>query len=128
MGGTGWSADFPDPSNFFEPTLSSKAIADEGSQNLAFFSSAELDEVLARAHGEPDPALRMAGYARAEAIIREEAPWIPMYSSRTFEVWQPYLRGYLPHAVLEQPFAEVWIDRGAASGAGPLAGLGGLRR
>ncbi len=36
--GPGGRRIFPDPSNFFEPTLSSNAIQDEGSQNLAFFA------------------------------------------------------------------------------------------
>ena len=58
MGNTGWSADFPDPSNFFEPTLASEASQDEGSENVSFFANRELDDVLARAHKESDPSMR----------------------------------------------------------------------
>ncbi len=43
MGRAGWSADYPDPSNFFESILSSEAIQDEGSDNVSFFSNAELE-------------------------------------------------------------------------------------
>jgi ABC-type dipeptide/oligopeptide/nickel transport system permease subunit/ABC-type transport system substrate-binding protein len=112
MGNTGWSADFPDPSNFFEPTLASEAIQDEGSENVAFFASHELDALLKRAHAETDREKRDALYERAEEIVRDEAPWIPTMSSRTFELWQPWVRGYTRHAVLRGRFNDVWIDRG----------------
>jgi len=127
MGRAGWSADYPDPGNFFEPTLSTAAIQDEGSDNVSFFSSPELDGVLARAHGEPDRARRDALYLRAEEIIRDEAPWIPTHGTRTYELWQPYVHGYAPHPVLRQRFADVWIDRGA-EGALSLSGLLPSRR
>lgn len=77
MGSTGWGADFPDPANFFESVLSSKAIHDEGSLNVAFFANAELDRVLAEAHAESAHEKRMALYERAEEIVRDEAPWVP---------------------------------------------------
>src|SRR5262249_10239727 len=108
MGRAGWSADYPDASNFFEPFLSTASIQDEGSDNPSFFSNAELDALLARAHAEPDAAARNALYLRAERIIRDEAPWIPTYGTRSYELWQPYVHGYPPHAVLQQRFADVW--------------------
>lgn len=111
MGKAGWNADFPDPSNFFEPILATSAIQDEGSENVAFFSSAELDALLARAHGETDPERRKADYERAEVILRDEAPWIPTYGNRRFEIWQPCLHGYTAHAVIHARFNDVWLDR-----------------
>ncbi|MEZ4302686.1 MAG: ABC transporter substrate-binding protein, partial [Polyangiaceae bacterium] len=113
MGWTGWTADFPDPSNFFEPTLSSQAIQDEGSQNVAFFASAELDRVLTDARSEHDRAKRMALYARAEEIVRDNAPWVPTSVPRPMEVRQPYVRGYRTHPILPAPLAEVWLDAAA---------------
>ncbi len=114
MGKTGWNADFPDPSNFFEPILATLAIQDEGSENVAFFSNAELDGLLARAHAEADPERRQADYERAEAIVRDEAPWIPTFGNRRFEIWQPCLHGYAEHAVLHARFNDVWLDRSPA--------------
>ena len=113
MGLTGWNADYPDASNFFEPTLSSKAIQDEGSQNYAFFSNAELDRILDRARAEQDRERRFELYAQAEAIVRDEAPWVPSYGTRMMEIWQPYVQGYDPHPILPQRFHEVWLDPAA---------------
>jgi ABC-type dipeptide/oligopeptide/nickel transport system permease subunit/ABC-type transport system substrate-binding protein len=122
MGWAAWRADFPDASNFFEPTLSSKAIDDESSGNRAFFSNAELDRVLEEAHGERDLARRFAGYQRAEEIIRDEAPWVPTHAARSLQLWHPYVRGYAPHPVLPLSLAGVWIDA-AARDAGGVTGL-----
>lgn len=110
MGWAGWKADFPDASNFFEPTLSSRAIDDEHSQNYAFFANRELDDVLDAAAKERDPRARMRHFLRAEEIVRDEAPWAPTYSQRVFELWQPYVRGYVPHPIVPQRFRDVWID------------------
>jgi ABC-type transport system substrate-binding protein len=116
MGSAGWNADFPDPSNFFEPTLSSAAIQDDGSQNYAFFSNRRFDAVLARARAERDRGRRLAAYAEAERIVRDEAPWVPVYYGRSFEIWQPYLRGYEPHPVIGLRFADAWLDEAARRG------------
>jgi ABC-type transport system substrate-binding protein len=122
MGWAGWQADFPDPSNYFEATLSSRAIRDEGCQNYAFFQDEELDRVLDEARTEQDSARRMAGYARAEEIVRDQAPWAPMYASRTLELWQPYVRGYAPSAVISPRFNDVWLAPGARAARAPLLG------
>ncbi len=109
MGLFGWYADFPDAANFFEPTLSSSAIADEGSQNYAFFSNADFDRLLLTAHREPNLEKRFALYEQAEIIVRDQAPWVPAYTVRSFEIWQPYVRGYVPHPILPQRFHDVWL-------------------
>jgi ABC-type transport system substrate-binding protein len=111
MGAAGWTADFDDPSDFFEPLFSSKAIQDEGSQNYAFFSNAELDSLVERGRRQTDPAARKALYRRAEEIVRDEAPWAVAYGYRRYEVWQGYVRGYRPHPFAQQDIGAVWLDR-----------------
>jgi ABC-type transport system substrate-binding protein len=110
MGWTGWHADFPDPSNFFAPILTTSAIQDEGSQNVAFFSNQELDNLMTRAQRELDRAARLRLFERAEQIVRDEAPWIPVYAARSFELWHPYVRGYEPNPIIPQRFTDSWID------------------
>ncbi|WP_437291470.1 ABC transporter substrate-binding protein [Sorangium sp. So ce406] len=113
MGWVGWQADFPDPASIFEPTLSSRAIRDEGSQNYAFFSSEALDRALDAAHAEQDRARRLALYDQAERIVRDLAPWVPTHTARLIELWHPYLRGYERSAVIPSRFHEVWLDPAA---------------
>jgi len=112
MGFSGWHADFPDPSTFFEPILATKSIQDEESQNAAFFSNKELDDVLDRARRSTSTDERKALYRRAEAIVADEAPWATTYTYSYLELWHPYLHGYRPHPVLSQHVRNAWIDAG----------------
>ena len=66
-------------------------------------------------------------YERAEEIVRDEAPWIPTFNSRTFELWQPWMRGYTTHAVIRGRFNDVWFDRGQAERVAALSALRGPR-
>ncbi len=117
MGWDGWHADFPDPSNFFDPILTTSGIRQTGSQNRSFFSSPVLDALIARARLEQDLEERMRLYLRAEQLVRDEAPWIPLYAARAYELTQPRVRGYRPHPVLPQRYTEVWLSpRGQAEG------------
>jgi ABC-type oligopeptide transport system substrate-binding subunit len=125
MGFVGWQADFPDPASFFEPTLSSRAIRDEGSQNYAFFRSEELDRLLDAARLEQDRDRRLAAYARAEEIVRDEAPWVPLYAARVYQLWHPHVRGHERAAALGPWLHEVWIDPHARQPAGERAALPG---
>jgi ABC-type oligopeptide transport system substrate-binding subunit len=68
MGWRGWNADFPDPANFFESTLASAAIQDEGSQNVSFFADAELERVLAV------PGVHADGHDFADAAKLRQRP------------------------------------------------------
>jgi ABC-type transport system substrate-binding protein len=123
MGYAAWSADYPDASNFFEPILASSAIQDEESQNAAFFSNRELDDLLLAARATSDAAARERLFRRAEEIVAREAPWALGYSVRKFELWHPYVHGYTPHPLLNQHLRDAWLDRKYARAAldlGPL--------
>jgi peptide/nickel transport system substrate-binding protein len=110
MGWRGWTADYPDPSTFFTPILTTSAIGAEGSQNVSFFSNPELDGLMVAARAADDVAERMALFERAEEIVRDEAPLVPVYVTRTLQVLQPRVRGYRPHPVLPLFLRDVWLD------------------
>jgi ABC-type transport system substrate-binding protein len=117
--------DYPDPSSVFEPLFTTSAIAPEGSQNTAFYSNPRLDEIVARAHVEMDPATRRALYREANAIVCDDAPWAFTFGYHMFVVRQPYVRGFAPHPVWPLEVSRVWIDR-AEDALGRALG-GGLR-
>ncbi len=110
LGYGGWSMDFPDPSDFFEPILSSDNIQDEESQNAAFFSNLELDALLKKAHNEIDVGARSAMYRRCEEIVRDQAPWAIGMDQRSFELVQPYVHGYVVDKAHVVDVREVWLD------------------
>lgn len=114
MGWRGWQADHPDPSTFFEPILTTAAIQPSGSQNVSFFSNAALDQLVAQAARETDVTARNALWQRAEQIVRDEAPLVPLYGNRELQLTQPRLRGYRPHPVLSMRLRDAWLIGGGS--------------
>jgi ABC-type transport system substrate-binding protein len=126
----GWVQDFPDAGDFLEPMFSTGSINDEDSNNTSFYSNPRVDDLLAKARGELDPARRKSLYREVDAIVCDEAPWAPIYTYRFYAVHQPYVRGYVPNAVWSEDHRRTWLDRGAAEAkkhAGVL-GQGGAWR
>lgn len=108
---SGWSADYPDPSNFLDTLFHSRGIRESGSQNRAFYRNPELDALLDRARVEPNRERRMAMYAEASRILVEDAPWAFMFSNTVTDTWQPYVRGYRVHPVYRPFYRDVWLDQ-----------------
>jgi ABC-type transport system substrate-binding protein len=102
-----WVADYPDPSNFFDPNFHSRAI---GSSNNSFYANPELDALLDAAHVEADPGKRAAMYQRAERILHDDAPWVWNYHREMTEVDQPYVHGYTPHPVWGRDYTQATIE------------------
>ena len=86
----GWIADYPDPENFLDILFHS-----ESSNNHTAFDNAEVDRLLEQARVEPNEDVRYELYHKAEALIIEEAPWIPLwYSGEQFVLIKPYVQDY----------------------------------
>lgn len=118
----GWSPDYPDRSDFFDPLFSTSAIDDESSNNSSFYSNPTLDELLVRARRELDEKARRRMYDEADAIVCNDAPWAFTVAYRGFSVNQPYVRGVRPNAVWSGDYRRIWLDR-AVAGAGAHAGV-----
>lgn len=109
---TGWTADFPDPTNFFDPRFHSQAITPTGSTNDSFYASSQLDTLLDAARQELEPSKRAAIYRRAERILYDDAPWIWDYHRVTIEVTQPYVRNFELHPIWLRDYTSAWLDLG----------------
>ncbi len=113
MGWRGWGADYPDPSTFFGPILTSSAITPEGSQNVSFYANPALDALVEQAAVTTDHEQRMQLFAQAEQIVRHDAPVVPVYVSRALHLWQPRVMGYVPHPIVPLRVRDVWLAGGA---------------
>ncbi len=107
---TGWSMDYPDPSNFLDILFHTRSIQDHDSTNRAFYSNAELDRILDEARVDRDPEHRRELYLQASRILVDDAPWAFVNSNLIMEMWQPYVRSYRPHAVWSNFYRDVWLD------------------
>ncbi len=111
LGMDGWTADFADPADFFEPLFSSASIAPEDSQNRAFYSNPALDALLARARREREPSARLTLYREAERALAADAPWVFSYFPRSWEAWHAYVNGYRVHPTTRQAVRFAWLGR-----------------
>lgn len=94
-----WAADYLDPENFL-----SLLLASYGNQNLVGYSNPEFDALCAAADVELDQDKRLALYAKAEDLVLQDAPFIPIYFQRDAELVNPRVQGlreslfgHLPH-------------------------------
>jgi oligopeptide transport system substrate-binding protein len=69
----GWVADYPGPNDFLGILLASRA-----SNNYGRWSSPPFDQAVSDALAATDPAAARAAFDRAEGIVRDEAPTIPL--------------------------------------------------
>tara|TARA_B100000530_G_scaffold102819_1_gene63639 strand:- start:189 stop:1862 length:1674 start_codon:yes stop_codon:yes gene_type:complete len=72
--GLGWVADYPDPENFLDVNFHSSK-----STNHNNYSNPEVDNLLELARVEADVSMRLDLYNKAEKIIVNESPWIPLW-------------------------------------------------
>ena len=79
----GWSADHPDPDNFFTPILSCSA-AHTGS-NTTFWCNQAYDDIIHKAVQTTNINQRKKYYAQAMAILAQEVPLIPIAHSKRYQ-------------------------------------------
>lgn len=88
-GGSGWSADYPDPENFFF-LFYSKNIPPRGS-NHARYSNPEFDRVFQRMSTMENGPERLELIHRLNAILVEDCPIMLMSHSVSFSLSQPWI-------------------------------------
>ncbi len=110
-----WEMDYPDPSSFFDPLFTTRAIGPESGHNTAFYSNAKLDGLVAQARREIVRDRRRQLYHDASAILCDEAPWAFAYAYHFFHVHQSYVHSYQPHPVWPLEVSATWIDRAASA-------------
>lgn len=79
----GWSADQPDPDNFFTPLLSCAARYTGG--NRTFWCNKQYDALLAKALATTNLKQRKKYYQQALTIIDNELPLIPIAHSKRYQ-------------------------------------------
>ncbi len=101
----GWSADFPDPSNFLDVLFHSG-----GANNHSFYASPAVDESLEQARTMLDETARFALDAEVERQIVDDAPVIFLYHPITYVMHDRRVHGYSIHPFLPARVADVWLE------------------
>jgi len=94
-----WAADYLDAQNFL-----STLLASYGNENKLNYKNPEFDKLCAEADSTMDEAKRLELYGKAEDIVLQDAPFVPIYFERAAELISPRVKGlresvfgHLPH-------------------------------
>jgi peptide/nickel transport system substrate-binding protein len=90
----GWTGDNGDADNFLYTLLDKDSI---GSNNNAHYSNDELHEILIQAQTEVNEDVRNDLYKKAQEIIHDDAPWVPLVHSIPLLAAGKDVVNYKPH-------------------------------
>jgi ABC-type oligopeptide transport system substrate-binding subunit len=96
-GPVGWSADYPDPQDWFDLFRSSDG------HNLSRWRNPRYDALVAQADAESDPDRRSQLYRQAHLMLLEQAPAIFLYQRQRLSLVRPGVHGLVQNPLDEWP-------------------------
>jgi oligopeptide transport system substrate-binding protein len=99
-----WIGDFTDPATFLNIWRS------DSGNNYTGWASSTYDQLTFQAARTSDPAARHALFARAEALLLDEAPLIPIYHYTHVFLVHPSVKGWHPTLLDHHPYKHVWLE------------------
>ena len=106
----GWTGDNGDPDNFLYVLLDKSATAFPAN-NIAFYRSEELHKVLIDARVEIDRGMRTILYRRAQEIIHQDAPWVPLVHAAQTAAFSRSVSGFKLHPTGSKYFHKVQLEK-----------------
>jgi peptide/nickel transport system substrate-binding protein len=104
----GWVSITGDPDYSLFPLFHSSNFGDAG--NRTFWYEPRLDELLDLGRSTVDPAVRLGIYEEAQALIRENAPWVFLHNGEWAFAVSNNLNGFVLNPAGHHSFAPVWFD------------------
>lgn len=104
----GWATDSNDPDSFFRPLLSCAAIRSQ--TNYTHWCNPEFDNVLQQALRSQQLAARIDDYDRAQRILAQELPVLPLASSLRLLAYRYDIKGLILSPFGNASFAGVYRD------------------
>ena len=103
-----WYADVPDPDNFLF-----KLFHSQSPRNFIGYANPVVDDLLVQARAERDAQRRVELYRRAEQLILDDAPIIPVWHYTYERLFQPYVRSVEVNGLGDPyiPLRKIWLER-----------------
>lgn len=102
----GWTGDNGDPDNFLYALLDKDSI---GSNNYSRYVNEELHKLLIAGQTEVDKNKRADLYKKAQEIIKQDAPWVPLVHSTPLLAAKANLAGYVPSPTSSEAYTNVYF-------------------
>ena len=99
-----WIGDYPDPNTFLDMFVS------DGGNNQTGWSNSKYDNLIASAAKEINPLKRYEIFQKAETILMEESPIMPIYTYTRILLKHPSVKGWYPNILDLHPYKYVYLD------------------
>lgn len=106
----GWTGDNGDPDNFLYVLLDKDNAKMGSAGNIAFYKSDELHDLLKQAQVEMDQEKRSDLYKKAQELVHEDAPWLPIAHTTPPLAANKKVKNYQPHPTGGEAFNLVDIQ------------------
>jgi oligopeptide transport system substrate-binding protein len=100
-----WIADYLDPATFLE------VFRSDSGNNYSGWASNEYDTTLFAAARTANPAARFALLQKAETLLLDAAPIIPVYHYTHVFLLHPSVKGWHPTLLDHHPYKHVWLEK-----------------
>jgi peptide/nickel transport system substrate-binding protein len=104
----GWTGDNGDPDNFLTPQFSCASV--QSGLNFARYCDPQLDRLIAEGKAASAQAQRSELYGQAQAIIQQQALWLPLAHPTAFALHSDRVSGYQVSPFGRQDFAKVRLN------------------
>ncbi len=102
-----WIGDYIDPNTFLDMWVTG------GGNNETGYSNPDYDKLIGEAGKETDAQKRLDLLLKAERILMDELPIVPIYYYNSRNLVRPYVRGFYNNLQDSHPLQKLWIDRDA---------------
>ena len=99
-----WIGDYVDPNSFLDLWVTN------GTNNQTGWSNADYDRLINEASQTGDQAARYAAFQKAEGILLEDAPILPLYFYTHAFLIRPSVKGWYPTILDHHPYKYVWLE------------------
>jgi len=100
----GWIGDYADPNTFLDLWVTG------GGNNRTGWSNPEYDALIRAAQGELDPAKRLAHFRKAETILVEQVPIMPIYTYVNQGMLRESVLGWYENIRDWHPLKYIWLE------------------
>ena len=102
---SGWMGDYNDPMTFLDTFLSYSP------QNTGSYYNKEYEELIKSALTNGDKVSRMNTLHKAEDVLMEDMPFIPLYFYSRVILVRPELKGVMISAVIPPRFFNCYVEK-----------------
>jgi oligopeptide transport system substrate-binding protein len=99
-----WIGDYIDPNSFLDLWITG------GTNNVTGWSNPEYDRLIAEAGQSSDQTTRYAAFHKAEAILLEEAPILPVFFYTQAFLMRPSVKGWYSTILDHHPYKYVRLE------------------